>query len=301
MERIGFRKMLEKRQDDIGSLVCVGLDPLAEKVPVCIKREMWLEPQWKWIARWMCDIVDATAPHASMFKPQKAHYEAFEGGRLALQAIVSYIHAFHPDIPVFLDCKRGDIGRTQQQYRFAHFEIDGVDGVNFNPYMGKDCMEHFVDTSARWRSIVGLCYTSNSAAREVQDIVIEDGRYLWERIAELMLGWAKDLEVDENAGLVMAAAYEKEKGSGEVFSWHLSRCREIVSDRMWFLIPGIGAQEGFARQTVLNSGVDGKKAGPGEVAINSSSKIDFASDGEDYAEAAGVEVETLMNQIRRAA
>lgn len=240
----------------------------------------------------MREIIDATASTASMFKPQKAHYEAIPDGRKALQAIVDHIHNKYPDIPVFLDCKRGDIARTQERYRIAHFEIDGVDGMNFSPYMGKDCMAQLVDKDFLGRAIVGLCYTSNPSAREVQDITLADGRQYWEFIAERTLGWAEDLGVAGDAGLVMAAAYETQKGSGEVYSRHLYRGREIVGDKMWFLIPGVGTQGGFAEETVKAA-----YSGAGSIAINSSSGITTKSLGTDFAEAAAEEAKKLAQQM----
>ncbi len=290
---IGFREKLRLRQESINSVVCVGLDPLPEKLPRCLRRKLFLSQNWKAIAQWMMDIVDETAPYASMYKPQKAHYEAIKNGDKILRALVAYIHEFYPDIPVFLDCKRGDIGRTQQRYKIAHFELDGVDGMNFSPYMGRSCMEPLFDPAYPGRAIVGLCYTSNPEAREVQDIICADGRQYWEHMAEKICEWAYDVGINENAGLVMAAAYSK--GSGEVFSEHLSLCRKIVRDKLWFLILGVGTQEGFVLETILASFV-----GWGSIAINSSSAIIFASSDDDYAAAAGQSAKKLYNQCREA-
>ncbi|MCX6719861.1 MAG: orotidine-5'-phosphate decarboxylase [Candidatus Staskawiczbacteria bacterium] len=288
---LGFRAKLAKRQSEVKTLVCVGLDPLEEKIPACIpgvstskRTEFWME-----------DIVKATAPFASMYKPQSAHWEAIPGGFYALAKTIRYIHSYWPDIPVFLDCKRGDIARTQQQYRRAHFDIQGADGMNFSPYMGKDCMSALVDKDAPGRALVGLCYTSNPDARQVQDAVMVDGMSSWERYAEWILQWAEELGVVEDAGLVMAAAYEKPKKSGNVYSDHLTRCRRIVGDKLWFLIPGVGAQGGFIAETVRTA-----YAGPGSIAINSSSEIDFASSGKDFAEAAAQKAEELRDKINAA-
>lgn len=287
----GFRQMLVERQKKVNSLICIGLDPLPEKVPDCIRGGSL----WSRVAIQMIEIVDATAQYTSMFKPQKAHYEAIPEGQKALQAIVNHIHYRYPDIPVFLDCKRGDIDRTQQRYRIAHFEIDGVDGMNFSPYMGKDCMEQLVDEDNLGRAIVGLCYTSNKSVREIQDVKLADGRHYWEFVAETILHWAWQLGITYDAGLVMAAAYEIKKGSGEIFSWHLSRGREIVGDKLWFLIPGIGTQQGFIEETVKAA-----YAGPGSIAINSSSGITFASMGPDFAKAVAGAAFDLWKQIRNA-
>lgn len=288
-----FRQMLTERQKEIQSLVCVGLDPILEKMPECIADKS-LKGHWKSVKTWMCKIVDATAEYTSLFKPQRAYYEAIVNGEKALQGIVTYIHKHYPKIPVFLDCKRGDIGRTQQRYRIAHFDIDGVDGMNFSPYMGKDCMEYLVDEANPGKAIVGLCYTSNSSSREVQDVKLKDGRFYWEFIAEKTMKWAEDLNVLDNAGLVMGAAHEHPKGSGKIFSQHLSQCRKIVGNKMWFLIPGIGTQGGFVEETVVTSHM-----GPGSIAINSSSGIIFASQGPDFAEAAAQKTKKLRDQINR--
>jgi orotidine-5'-phosphate decarboxylase len=284
----GFREKLKARQIAINSLVCVGLDPLPEKLPDHIRG-------WAPILTWMSGIVDGTAPYASMFKPQSAHWEAIPDGINVLNELIRYIHKTYPDIPVFLDCKRGDIDRTQARYRAAHFDIGGVDGMNFNPYMGKDCMEQLVDKNHLERAIVGLCYTSNPSARDIQDVVLATGHKLWEFIATITLRWAEDLRVVQNAGLVMAAAYENPKGSGKVYSEHLSCCRDIVGDKLWFLIPGIGTQGGFIAETVKTA-----FKGPGTIAINSSSEIDFASSGMDFVEAAGKKACELRDAIRAA-
>lgn len=285
-----FRTMLAERQKKINSLVCVGLDPLKEKVPPHV---LPTTADWRRILAQMINIVDYTAPSASLFKPQVAHYESVENGRAALQALVDHIHTHYPDIPVFLDCKRGDIGRTQARYQIAHFQIDGVDGMNFSPYMGKDCMEPLFDPEHPGRAIVGLCYTSNPSARQMQNVKLEDGRCYWEYVAQCCLEWAVDIGVGHNAGLVMAAAHKKEGGGIE--SRHLRQGRVITGDELWYMVPGVGTQGGFVEETVAAG-----FAGPGSMAINSSSGVIFAGSGLDYAEKAALEADKLRDQCRAA-
>ncbi len=290
---LGFRELLTNRQKTAKTLVCVGLDPLVEKMPAHLKGQK--DCLAKDTELWMWQIAYATGPYASMVKPQSAHWEAIPGGIEALCRLIDRIHNEFPDIPVFLDCKRGDIARTQQQYRVACLDMMRADGMNFSPYMGRDCMAALVDKNNLGRALVGLCYTSNPDAREIQDIILADGRKLWEAIAELTLAWAEELGVVENAGLVMAAAYEKPKGSGKVYSEHLIRCRQIVGNKFWFLIPGVGAQGGFIEETVRAA-----YTGPGSIAINSSSEICFASSDENFAEAAAKKACELRDAINNA-
>jgi orotidine-5'-phosphate decarboxylase len=240
----------------------------------------------------MMEIVRTTAEYASMFKPQIAHWADIFDGTLALRRLILEVRHEFPEIPIFLDCKRGDIARTQRHYRGEAFVQIGADGMNFSPYMGRDCMAALVDENNPGRALVGLCYTSNPDARQVQDVILADGRRYWEFIAESTMNWASELGVLENAGLVMAAAYENPKGSGQIYSEHLARCRQIVGDKMWFLIPGVGTQGGFVAQTVRAA-----YSGPGSITINSSSDIIFASSGMDFAEAAAKKALALRDQI----
>ncbi len=292
-----FRNRLAIRQEKHRTLLCVGLDPDIKFLPECLKTtEFHWGNQWtcEIVANWMIKIVEATAPFASMYKPQKAHWEALGPyGQIALAKVVNWIKTNHPDIPVFLDCKRGDIDNTQEMYRTAHFTHDGVDGMNFNPYMGKGCMKYLIDKDFIGRAIVGLCYTSNPEAREVQDVLLQNGKPYWQFIAEKVLRWSQEFGVSENAGLVMAAAYENPKGSGEIYNRHLVECREIVGNELWFLIPGIGKQGGALEETI-----DGAYTGPGSISINESRSVDFASTGEDFMQAAAGAAETSRDSMR---
>jgi orotidine-5'-phosphate decarboxylase len=296
MKKLEFRKKLTARQEKIKSLLCVGLDPLLEKMPDCLKTP---GPAGSHsaadVALWMIKIVDATAPFTSMYKPQRAHWEAIPGGVVALQMVISYIEMMYPDIVVFTDCKRGDIDRTQACYRTAQFDIDGTEGMNFSPLMGKDCMQYLFDAENPGRALVGLGYTSNPSAREMQDVPMADGRPYWEHVVEKIYKWAQEIGCLENAGVVMAAAYEFPKKSGNIYSQHLTRIREMIGNAMWLLVPGVGTQGGYILQTV-KAGFTGW----GSMAINSSSGIIFASQGEDYAEKAADEARGLYVAIAKA-
>jgi orotidine-5'-phosphate decarboxylase len=303
MEKAGFRELLKQRQISLDSLVCVGLDPVMEKMPEIIRKEYGYT--WQGVEKWMSLIVSATAEHASLFKPNHAHYEAFEGGQRALIGINEAIHGIGNDCQSFLDCKRGDIDRTQERYRFAHFEIENVDGMNFNPYMGIECMVRLIDRANPGRSIVGLGRTSNPSAWMMQDVPIYDGRRYWEYAVSKIKEWALEFGIADNAGVVMGAAHTYEKLAAcpfhtvdpddykKVYDWHLLRAREIVGDLLWLLIPGIGKQENDVAATVKAS-----FCGPGSVAINSSSAIIFASSRSDFAEASAKKAAELVKQIR---
>lgn len=270
-----FRTVLASRQREAKTILCVGLDPLLEKLPPNLRAYLRNDESnaGELVFMWMKDIVDATAPFVCMFKPQRAHWEAITGGIEAMRRIVAYIHEKYPGIVVFLDCKRGDIDRTQQQYRHAHFKGDGVDGMNFNGWMGADTLKDLFDPEYPGRALVGLGRTSNPRAWEVQDLMLHDGRYNWEMMVDSIMAWAKEFGVIENAGVVMGAAHKSLTDEKKIYSLHLSVCRERVNSRLWMLIPGIGTQGGAVEQTVVAA-----FAGPGSMVVNSSSGIIFAKD-----------------------
>src|SRR6476659_4832237 len=85
------------------SLVCVGLDPEIERFPEQVVGKV--AP----IFEFNKAIVDATADLVCAYKPQFAHYAAYEAED-QLERTIEYIHRTYPAIPVILDSKRGDVG-----------------------------------------------------------------------------------------------------------------------------------------------------------------------------------------------
>lgn len=292
MSRRSFRALLTQRQIVVSSRVCVGLDPVLEKLPEHIRASC--ASSWQAVYHWMADIVDATAPYASMFKPQHAYWESFDGGIRALRLLITHIHLKHPGIPVFMDCKRGDIDRTQEQYGVAHFLLEEADGMNYNGYMGSDTLKALAKFGQEGRALVGLGRTSNPSAWKIQDQQLVNGLRVWEQMARYILDWSRDFGVIESAGIVMGAAHKDPLSQDRVYSDHLVRGREIYSDELWNLIPGIGTQKGFVEQTVLAA-----DRGPGSIAINNSSAIIFASNGRDFAEAAANKAKEMRDEINQ--
>ena len=118
------------------SMVCVGLDPDPKKFPDQFKGKRDA------IFEFNCAIIDATADLVCAFKPQIAHYAAV-GAEDQLLRSIEYIHQNHPEIPVILDSKRGDIGSTAEKYADEAFVRFGADAVTINPYLGFDSIEPF--------------------------------------------------------------------------------------------------------------------------------------------------------------
>jgi orotidine-5'-phosphate decarboxylase len=272
----GFSQRLADVWDRNNSLVCVGLDPEIERLPASIAAEP--SP----IFQFNKAIVDATADLVCAYKPQFAHYAAYEAED-QLERTIEYIQSNYPHVPVILDSKRGDVGNTAERYAIEAFERYHADAVTVNPYLGGDSLEPFLKHADK--GVIILCRTSNPGARDIQDLPIGGGaspRKLYHVIAELA---ATKWNSRGNCMLVVGATYPRE----------LAEIREIVGD-LPFLVPGVGAQGGDVVQAVQNGRT---KAGTGLV-ISSSRGILYASFGADFATAARNAALTLRDQINAA-
>ncbi|HEY1875438.1 MAG TPA: orotidine-5'-phosphate decarboxylase [Steroidobacteraceae bacterium] len=264
-----FTQQLAGAWDKNDSLVCVGLDPEIERFPAHIRAEP--SP----IFHFNRAIIDATADLVCAYKPQFAHYAAYEAED-QLERTIEYIHRAHPGVPVILDAKRGDIGNTAERYAIEAFERYGADAVTVNPYLGGDSLEPFLRHAER--GVLVLCRTSNPGAGDLQDLPVE-GRPLYQVVAELA---ARRWNSRGNCLLVVGATYPRE----------LAAVRALVGD-MPLLVPGVGAQGGDVEQVVASGCT---RAGTGLI-ISSSRAILYASAGEDFAEAGRTAVARLREQI----
>jgi orotidine-5'-phosphate decarboxylase len=258
-----FREQLETAWAKNDSLLCVGLDPDLECLPPHLLRKA--QP----IFAFNRSIVDATADLVCAYKPQIAHYSAV-GAEHELERTIQYIHECHPDIPVILDAKRGDIGSTAVMYAREAFERYDADAVTVNPYLGYDALEPFL-AHAR-RGILVLCRTSNPGGRAIQvDSDSKGGNDsdpLYLRIARL---GAQEWDEHGNVNFVVGAT-EPEA---------LARVRAVIGERA-ILVPGIGAQGGDP-EAVVAAGLDSRGTG---LVISSSRALLYADDGLQFAEAA---------------
>ncbi len=253
------------------SLVCVGLDPEIERFPQHVAAHA--SP----IFQFNKAIIDATADLVCAYKPQFAHYAAYEAED-QLQRTIEYIHETYPDVPVILDSKRGDVGNTAERYANEAFERYGADAVTVNPYLGGDSLEPFLKHADR--GVIILCRTSNPGARDLQDLTVDAaGRRLYHVVADLA---AQQWNTRGNCLLVVGATYPQE----------LAEVRRIVGD-MPLLVPGVGAQGGDVAAAVRS----GQTAAGTGLIISSSRGILYASRGEDFASAARTATERLRSQI----
>ncbi len=253
-------------------MLCVGLDPDPARFPKA------LAGRPEAILEFCTAIVDATAAYACAFKPQIAYFAAHRA-EAQLEALIEHIHDRHPGLPVVLDAKRGDIGSTAEQYAREAFERYRADAVTVNPYLGFDSIEPWL--AWRDRGVFLLCRTSNAGGADLQALDV-GGERLFERVARHAAGaW----NTSGQLGLVVGATFPDE----------LARVRRIAGD-LPLLVPGIGAQGGDVVATVRQ----GASADGWGMLVNSSRAILYASDGDDWAHAAGEAARGTRDALRAA-
>ena len=275
-----FISKLETRWAHSNSLLCVGLDPQLDRIPERFKKQN--SPYLDFCTA----IVEATHELVCCFKPQVAYFSAV-GAEDQLEKLVLYIKEQHPDIPVILDAKRGDIGSTAALYAKEAYERYGADAVTVNPYLGFESIEPYMKYEDK--GIVVLCRTSNPGSDWLQKDK-KDSVPVYQRVAKQVADWNKE----DQFVLVTGATYPEELGE----------VRKIVG-RMPLLVPGIGAQGGDVK-SVLEVGLDQKAQG---LIISSSREILYAhekadndrpSDSEKLIEAGVVARQTrdMINKFR---
>lgn len=272
-----FGDSLQARWQD-GKFVCVGLDVDADKLPYSLNEVSETAERVRAFTR---GIVDATHSYACAYKLNSAHYErlGYEG-LVALKSTIAYIHENHPDIPVILDAKRGDIDVTNEYYAHAVFEELDADAITVHPYMGGRSLEPFL--SRKDKGVIVMAVNSTPGAGEFQDIAVgSKDTPLYEYICRRV---AKNWNKNGNCA-VTASALDIEK---------LRRVRAAVGE-MPILLLGVGAQGGDVTKCV-QAGRAKRSRG---LIINASRSILYASSGKDYLIAAEEAARKMNDAIMR--
>jgi orotidine-5'-phosphate decarboxylase len=254
------------------SLLCVGLDPDARKLPTAVRAAA--DPTYAFCMA----IVEATADLVCAYKPNIAFFEAL--GPAGIETLRRLIADMPRDVPVILDAKRGDMGSTAEAYAEAVFDRLGADAVTLNPYLGSDSLAPFLRRADK--GCIVVCKTSNPGSTELQELELASGGPLYLEVARR----ARDhWNSNGNVGLVVGATYPGV----------LTQVRELCPE-LPLLVPGVGAQGGeLAAATRASVDRYGERT-----IISASRSILYASNGAEFADAARQEALRLREEINAA-
>ncbi len=213
--------------DAVGSPVCVGLDPVLEKLPSSLAGKSAATA----IAAFGCGICQAITGIIPCVKIQSACYERFgpEGIR-ALDETLAAARAC--GLVTILDGKRGDIGISAEHYAAAMFGQNRAEWATVNGYLGMDGVTPFL---ARGGAFV-LVRTSNPGSDALQSRATSSGETIAEAIADLVSKTGKS-SMGQRGFSALGAVVGATK-SGEAAALRARMPEQI------FLVPGFGAQGG---------------------------------------------------------
>ena len=196
-------------------------------------------------------------------------------GILAFEATIDYLKEEYPNHFIIADAKRGDIGNTSKMYAKTFFEEYDVDALTVAPYMGEDSVTPFIGYEDKW--VILLALTSNKGSHDFQLTEDANGERLFEKVLKKSQEWGNE----DNMMYVVGAT------QGQMFE----DIRKVVPNH-FLLVPGVGAQGG-SLQEVCKYGMT-KDCG---LLVNSSRGIIYASNGEDFAEAAENAAKALQQEM----
>ncbi|MEW6035190.1 MAG: orotidine-5'-phosphate decarboxylase [Candidatus Micrarchaeota archaeon] len=270
-----MRERLEKSAQESRTILCFGVDPDIVRVSG-IATGTTVEGA---ITPFFHDIIDRLlAENAiSALKPNYAFFAQY--GFDGLFVLEELIQRYKGKVPIILDAKRGDIGKTSEAYAREAYDFWGADAITLSPYMGHDSVSPFLREG---KLAYLLCRTSNKGAADFQELRLlgkgapKRGVTLYEHVAKKALEW--------KTGLVAGATSDA-----------IKKIAKLTKNEVPLLIPGIGAQGGDLGMVL--------KAVKGNIPIhriNVSSSLAYAFEkhGGKPADAALKEAENLNREIR---
>lgn len=305
-------KLIEKIKEKSNPTVA-GLDPKIEYVPEHIRVNAFKEygTNLKGVAAAILnfnkELIDALTDIVPAVKPQLAYYELYGiEGLKAFEETVKY--AKSKGLLVIADGKRNDIGSTAEAYSSAFLGMTQVtseistpvfdaDALTVNPYLGIDGIKPFTEDCKKYgKGIFILVKTSNKSSGQLQDLLTQDGKPIYQWVSELVDTWGKEIVGSygySSVGAVVGATYPEQAAE-----------LRLVMPNAYLLVPGYGAQGGTAKAAANCFNKDGLGA-----IVNASRSIMCAYTSESwkdkfapeqFAQAARAEAIKMRDELNKA-
>ena len=159
--------------------------------------------------------------------------------------------------------------------RRLFFEKMDFDAVTVAPYMGEDSVKPFLQHAGKWAIV--LCLTSNKGASDFELQPLQSDEHLYEKVLTSVSNWGSP----DNLMFVIGATQAEQ----------FVQIRKLTPHH-FYLVPGVGAQGGSLRdisEKAMNEDIG--------LLVNASRAVIFASDGEDFAEAAASEASKYAGEM----
>lgn len=294
---------LQKRIRKLKTPIMVCIAPDYEQLPPQLKEEAVAQygPTLQAAAEAVCafsvGILDALKNVVPAVAIETAAFTALGADGVAvMQRVLQY--AAKLGYYVLLDTMRADITPNAQMLAKAcfgqitvgeaSFQPYPCDGVLLNSYLGSDGVLPFTEYCKEGKNVFLLTRSSNKSAREVQDLLSGD-RLVYQVMADLAMRWSTDLfDVNGYSQIGLCVGVNNVPV--------LKRLRAKY-DRLFFLVPGFGAQGGNVKdaQYAFDKFGHGAALMVGRSIVNAWQK---AEDPEHYADRAKAAAEKLRDQLK---
>jgi orotidine-5'-phosphate decarboxylase len=230
-----------------GGPVCVGIDPVYERLPESLRSpgdDDVLEVRVDAIFAFVQKIIEVVAEHVPAVKFQAACFERYGPDGLGVYHALT-AEAREAGLIVIGDVKRGDIGVTAEHYAAATLldaaagddDAAAPDAVTINSYFGVDGVKPFTDVAAEHdKGVFALVRTSNPGGDAIQNLPLTDGRTVAQAVAQLMAQIGSDPRYIGASGYSLLGAVVGATKPGDA-----AALRRLMPQQM-FLVPGFGAQ-----------------------------------------------------------
>jgi orotidine-5'-phosphate decarboxylase len=270
-----------------GAPVCVGVDPVLQKLPAEYAGQKPVEA----IEAFCGTVLEAIEPHAPIVKFQSACFERyFESGLGALRRLMR--RANDLGLMVILDAKRGDIGSSAAHYAAGCLadsdDGPGPDALTVNAYFGLDGLEPFLSVCRdQGKGLFALVRTSNPGGDAIQSQTLSDGRSVGQLVGDVVAQLGSDAALVGERGFSCLGAVVGATKAEDAVALRTAMPQQV------FLVPGFGAQGGTADDARACFRDDGTGA-----LITASRSITYAfGDEKDWAGSVGAAAEDLKQQI----
>lgn len=285
-----FSDKLHARIQQVNSRVCLGIDPRPDAHPLTHPSRFKNDPAQvaKAVVYYFQAIIQATENSVACYKLQSAFFEALGiPGLISMAQLIADIKS--RGVPVILDAKRGDIGSTAEAYAQAYLGegVFSVDALTVNPYLGVESLAPFLTQAvSEERGLFVLVKTSNLGSADFQDVQTEDGRKLYERVADHLTDSAQKHRSGQYSplGAVVGATYPEE----------LKALRQRLPYSV-LLVPGYGAQGASAADVAGAFDSDGLGA-----VVSSSRALTYTTQKDDFSQAAKRATEAMRDALNAA-
>ena len=210
--------------------VCVGIDPVIERMPPKLAAAARVEGPAAVIEKFCDGVLEAVAAHVPAVKFQSACFERYHAAGIdALYRLMAKARSL--GLVVIYDGKRGDIDITAEHYAAA---VAGhADWVTANSYLGMDGLTPFLEAGL---GVFALVRTSNPSGATIQQEKLAGGLTLAELVAALLSERAENYLGARGCSALGAVVGATDRSTA-------AKLRAIMPGQM-FLVPGYGAQGG---------------------------------------------------------